>query len=238
MVLSLVGSSRASTVLVAALILWPALPVVAQPMSEPFAVQGDATTELVRPGPWTSGDQGNPSSSPTYATRYRPEMFFGWSSAWLGPSKTDLGPAWSNLGGGIGVRLHRRIGVEFELSHSVESALQDVDGLRRGVTSMTLGSAKALVYLLSGPIQPYLGGGLALVWEEGLAPSYCDASSPPVCDYTRPPSTEGAYSENDAGLAISAGVRIAFTPRIFVKSEFGTYAGLVQRVSVAGGYQF
>ena len=114
--------------------------------------------------------QTNPSS-PTYMTLYRPEVFFGWASASLGPSKTDLGPALSNLGGGLGVRIHRRIGAEFELSQGLESALRDVDGLHQGVTSITFGSAKALAYLFPGRVQPYVGFGLGLVWEEGVAPT-------------------------------------------------------------------
>jgi hypothetical protein len=171
-------------------------------------------------------------------TLYLPEVFFGWASAWRGPSKTDLGPAWSNLFGGLGVRMNRRIGAEFELSHSLESALRDVDGLHQGVTSITFSSAKALIYLVSGRVQPYVGFGLGLVWEEGVAPTNCDAGSPPVCDYSRPPVAEAPYQNNDVGTAFSAGVRIAFTPRLFIKSEFGNYAGLVERVGVAGGYQF
>jgi opacity protein-like surface antigen len=211
MVMPSLGSSR-QIALIAALSLWLAVPVSAQPVRESLAVEGQAATQLVKSEPSASRAHASQSSLPTYTRLYRPELFLGWARASLGPSKTDLGPAWSNLGGGIGARVHRRIGVEFELNQSLESPLRDVDGLHQGVTSMTFGSAKALVYLATGQIQPYLGVGLGLVWEDGVGPRH--------------------------GGAFSAGIRVAFTHRIFVKSEFGAYAGLVQRGSVAGGYQF
>jgi hypothetical protein len=183
-----------------------------------------------------------------YIRRWRPEIFVGWASAWLGPSRVDLGPAWSNLNGGIGLRLNRWFGVEFEVGHSVDEALREVPPpvssgagaaqLRQGVTSATFASSKALFYLPTTRVQPYFGVGIGMVWEEGVAPTHCEGNNPPTCDFRAPPVGEAPYKNDQVGRALSVGVRLALTPRVFVRTEFAGYAGVIQKASVTGAYQF
>jgi hypothetical protein len=148
----LAGSSK-QLVAVAAVVssvAWPfsalAQPTIAQARIPTDATDGESAAMAVRK---QSG------SESVYIRVWRPEIFFGWASAWLGPSRIGLGPAWSNLNAGIGLRLNRWLGVELEVGRSLDEALREVPPpvsssagaaqLRQGVTSATFASSKALV---------------------------------------------------------------------------------------------
>lgn len=86
------------------------------------------------------------------------------------------------------IRVRHHFGIGFELNRMLGTATRrrDVAGnvtptgeLRQGPTSLTFASATGFYYVFSNRrVQPYVGAGLAAVWERGVSPDY--DSLPPV----------------------------------------------------------
>ena len=169
--------------------------------------------------------QGKPVTS-TFVSYRRPEVFF---VIGRGDYLSDywFPPAWVNVGGGIGTRLSRRFGVEFEVNRMLGVSPWTVTGVafipnrpgsrtefsgREGFTSMTVAAGSLLYYFRDKRVQPFLSAGVGVALERGVTYHY--------------PSEEEFQKTESLGT-FGGGLKVFVSERIAVRPEF--------RVSIPAG---
>jgi opacity protein-like surface antigen len=177
---------------------------------------------------------------------YRTEVFgsLGWGH--FADSEGSLGNG-ANFGGGVGIRLSRRLGLEFDLSQARHARETSGGGLRfEGTGTYFTGN---LIYRFSqSRLQPYLFFGAGVMHYDGSIRSreFLDPFDPSIF---RDTITEG--SGNGFAWNVGFGLKTFLTRNLSLRPEVRFFAGrppfgpgipepplMVARASLALGYHW
>lgn len=155
----------------------------------------------------------------------------------------------ANFGGGAGLRLGSKIGIEFEFNRMVNlklrpalcGTLECVGSALIGYRSVILFSANGLYHFSVSRIQPYVVGGIGVLHTE-----FADSLS--VSDESGTRATISQIERRGNGLSISfgTGLKVFLTRKISLRPEFRLYFSTimssenlgVSRASIGFGYHW
>jgi hypothetical protein len=171
------------------------------------------------------------------------EVFGGiaYQHAFINPDAPDFD--FLDVGGGFRMRRHSRVGLEFDVIHSIAGGepqpVSFAVGYRR-VTATTLASAN-LAYFFFGPsgdrkAAPFLGGGLGVVVRHDVTNLSLVGGRPRIDPQPHTDARWNTALNFAAGIRIAAGRRVSITPEARLYLTGAPFTLL--RTSVTAGYQW
>ena len=134
----------------------------------------------------------------------------------------------ANLGIGVELPVRRRLRFNAELNHTFGlkpdqvqcgaiayvpgEPLPCVGSARTGVSAATAASFTAAYYFGRGRVQPYVLGGISILWTRSV-------SSTQIVYPDRVEMSERSSNDTGAGLTLGAGLRAAITRRLSIRPE-------------------
>ena len=152
----------------------------------------------------------------------------------------------ANFGGGVGLRLDSKTGIEMEFNRMVSLKLRpapcptlECDGSALvGVRSAVLFSANGLYHFSVSRVQPYVVGGIGVLHTER-------ADSIGVGSGTRLTISQTEHRDNGLSVSFGAGLKVFLTPKVSLRPEFRLYTDVksrenlnIFRTSIGLGYHW
>jgi hypothetical protein len=196
--------------------------------------------------------QGSPAqtiSQPPARKSFGPEGFVSFGRASLIESESLIGE-WPSLGAGLTLPFASRFALQVEANRMLGTEVRTVSSVRRiglsgpeerfeyrsGTSSLRVASASLLYYFSRRRVQPFIGGGLSIVWREGAELCLLECARQSIDqDFTHEFRDVGSRASVSAGLRIPIGPHFSITPDV---RAYASSRSFVPRASVAVGYKW